>query len=299
MGRGHFFDRDVLVSRDGSIYVVIGNAHPPGYVLAYLKYVRGEGPWRGYRRVLKQYGVKNLISSPQTMSLEPCYDVTFPILPVSQLESHLLPEEGFLKLLSRAADRQGEALMELALSLGTKELGVTGSLLTGTYHMDSDVDVLVYGCRRAIQVMEEFKGFQEDVEWISQTARTYGLSIGDAKALYDVRRRGKVKGVGYSVGFVDDRPHKYCERTCRKLGPREAVVEVEGWCDALFYPASAQVIRGVEGKVPSKVLSYEGVFSPLLFGRRKLKVVGMSMDCEGEDVLVLGDREVTGYVKEV
>jgi predicted nucleotidyltransferase len=300
MGRSYFLDRDLLVSKDDSIYVVIGNAHPMGYALAYLKYVRGRGPWRGYKRTLRKYGVRNLLSSPQRMEFEPCYDVSFPFLPVSQVKRHLLPEEGLEELLRKPAGPQGEALMTLVSTLGAMGLGVTGSMLSGTFHSRSDVDLLVYGCRRS---MEVFKGFQEDLSWVEKASRTYGLSIEEARSLYDVRRRGRIGGVGYSVNFVDDRPKRYCFKVCRRVGEQEIWATLRGNCEALFYPAEvnmeqAEVVRG-PSLIPTKVISYESVYSPLLFIEEKLRIRGMLMDCEGELQLLVGDREVPGYVKKM
>jgi len=63
---------------------------------------------------------------------------------------------------------------------------------------------------------------------------------------------------------------------------------------ALVYPSEVEAKSGVD-----KVVSYEGIFSWLLYSSRKVKARGMLMKCGSEKVLLLGDRDVPARVRRV
>ncbi|WP_252897042.1 hypothetical protein [Metallosphaera hakonensis] len=64
-------DKDAFSDKDGNFGFVITNQNPPGYLFGYIKYTfTGTGLWKGYDRILKYYGVHNLMRSPQTFSME-------------------------------------------------------------------------------------------------------------------------------------------------------------------------------------------------------------------------------------
>jgi len=298
MARNYVLDRDLLVDTEDNIYVALTNYNPPGYYFAYLKYVyTGHGIWKGYERVYKYYGVHNLIKLNQEFLFEPCYDVSFPIIRKSKLKFHLKPEDFVKNLLKRSQNNlQEQILVEIIEKIGSKDVGVTGSLLAGISHSESDVDIIIYGCKKAMDFIESFQGFQEDKEWIVNVAQNYNIDISLAKLLYDNKRRGLYKGVKVSILFNSGNVEKYCKKICRKIGKVKFVGTIEGDCRALFYPAEALVYNtntvGVD-----KIVSYEGIYSSLLFGSKRVYVEGMLMECEDEKVVVIGDREVGGIVK--
>ena len=68
-------DRDMVETRDGLMFVVVGYLHPPGRVTAYLKYVPSEeGRWRRgdtrYTRTLRYYHVTQVEKAG-----EPCDNI--------------------------------------------------------------------------------------------------------------------------------------------------------------------------------------------------------------------------------
>jgi Uncharacterized protein conserved in archaea len=102
MGRDYFFDRDIIIDKEGNVYTILTNYNPPGYVFAYLKYVyTGKGLWKGYERIFKKYGVHNLIKINQMFTFESCYDASFPIVLLSNISRHLKPEERLQEILKK------------------------------------------------------------------------------------------------------------------------------------------------------------------------------------------------------
>lgn len=287
-------DKDVLLTKDGRIYVVFTNYNPPGYRFAYLKYVMtGKGIWKGYERVLKRYGVHNVLKLDQEFSFEPCFGVSFPIVRLSEVERAFRPRDSLNGLL-REATLPPQAL-DLLQTLGTEDLGIGGSYMLGIQHEESDLDLIVYGERKAFELLGAFKGGDVDYEWVKEASENYGLSPEEVKGLYNVQLRGVYKGLKYSVSFVDPRPQKYCDEVCVKLGPFEGEVElVQNQFGALVYPSE------VEAKGPvDRVVSYEGIFSWILFSSKRVKARGMLMSCEGVKTLVLGDRDIPARVSRV
>ncbi|BCU68257.1 nucleotidyltransferase [Sulfolobales archaeon HS-7] len=295
MGEDSFLDRDALMDKRGNYYIVIGNAHPRGYVIAYLKYVKGNGLWRGYQRVLPQYGIKNVLQLSQEFSFEPCMDVSVPIIRTSEIWLHLRPQDALTRIIRHPSDNLEFVAVEMISRLGTNSAGIAGSLMLGIHHEDSDIDVIYYGCKRSLDVMHSFEGFETDKDWIVEVSQNYGLK--PIKDLYSIKRRGIFKGKKYSINFVNDKPEKFCKESCNKVGRQKLVAYVEPEsCEALFYPISmnlfdTNVISGPSVK-PDKVMSYEGVISNLLFVGGRFKMEGMLMKCDTGFKLILGDRDV-------
>ncbi|BCS92114.1 hypothetical protein L3N51_02154 [Metallosphaera sp. J1] len=294
MGRNYYLDKDAVIDREGNIGFVITNQNPPGYVYGYTKYIyTGRGLWKGYERVLRYYGVHNLINSPQVFSMEPCHGVEFPIIPLSRVRRHLYPEEGFRKILSNEKKMELHAMFSLLDKIPNIRLGITGSYLVGIEHANSDVDMVIYGCKDAYDFLSSFPGGSPDVEWIREASRNYSLDVEEAKSLYDVRTRGVYRGMRYSFLFVDDKPHPYCREVCSPL--REVIIEgeMEGDCRSLFYPA----VAGLYSHDYYEVISWEGIYSMAMFKGGLMKVKGLELECSGKRVILIGDRRVKGNIR--
>ncbi len=296
MGRDYFLDKDALLDKQGNVYFVLTNYNPPGYVFAYLKYVyTSKGLWKGYERVLKYYGVKRLLASPQRFEYEPCYGVTYPVLYLSEVKTHIKPEEGLEKVIRESPkEKVYEALVDFIYTyeIDVKKAGITGSLLLGIAHKNSDVDLVIYGYKSADDFVHDFKGFQGDNEWILETASNYGLPVDAVKKLYNNKTRGIYKGVKFSVLFVDDKPKRHCEMVCTQVGEIKTKGTIYGDVKALYYPSSAVL----QAEKEYEVLSFEGIFSSAMFGIHKVSVKGVLMKCDDREVILVGDRKVGGYV---
>jgi len=99
-------DRDMVETRDGLIFVVVGYLHPPGRVTAYLKYVPSEeGKWgRGdtsYTRTLRYYHVTQVENTyvylrenyPDYLFDCPVRNITVSCVPLSDVKIYYDPVE--------------------------------------------------------------------------------------------------------------------------------------------------------------------------------------------------------------
>ncbi|AEE93531.1 nucleotidyltransferase [Acidianus hospitalis] len=301
MGRDYFLDKDIIKDKNDNLYVVITNYNPPGYVFAYLKYVyTGEGLWKGYERVFKKYGVKNLIKIKQNFEYEPCYGSTFPVLKISEIKNHFKPEDKIKEIIHKPANKLEETvinmLAEMEVNLPLDKIGVTGSLLAGISHENSDVDLVIYGKKYAEDFVNTFRGFEEDKDWIIETSENYSLPIEVVKTIYSKKTRGKYKGVKYSFLFVDDHPWKYNEKVCIEVNPIKAIGENVSDYRALFYPSISTLYS--QGKT-FNIVSYEGIYSLALYYSKKIEAFGMLMKCEDELEIVIGDKKIGGYIRPI
>ncbi|ARM75959.1 nucleotidyltransferase domain-containing protein [Acidianus manzaensis] len=298
MGRRYFLDKDIVKDKNNNIYVVLTNYNPPGYIFAYLKYYySGKGLWKGYDRVFKYYGVKNLLEITQEFQYEPCYGVKYPILSLSNIKNHYKPDEKILEIINKSHNTDLEIIMLEILSKIKLNLriGIGGSLLLGINHEKSDIDFIIYGKKSILDFINNFDGFEEDKDWIYETAQNYSLPLDLVKKIYTKKTRGTYKNIKYSFLFVDDIPWKYCEMTCEKVGKIEVegIIENEG-AKSLVYPSTGLLHTS---NLTYKIISYEGIFNYIIYEGGNVKVRGMLMKCNDENVIIIGDREVGGYIK--
>ncbi|WP_240938732.1 hypothetical protein [Metallosphaera hakonensis] len=288
-------DKDAFSDKDGNFGFVITNQNPPGYLFGYIKYTfTGTGLWKGYDRILKYYGVHNLMRSPQTFSMEPCYGVEFPVIYRSQIRRHILPEDVFEKVITNEKKiNQSDTLFSLLDKVPNSRLGVTGSILLGIQHERSDIDLVIYGCKAAEDFMGSFKGGQPDPDWIAETSKNYSLDVSVVKGLYDIRTRGVYRSIKYSFSFVDDRPHPYCRDVCEVKEEVEVEGELEGDCNSLFYPSIAYLYA----RDFYEIVSWEGIFSTALYKSKRVRIKGVRMECSKRQVILIGDRRTRGFVQ--
>ncbi|MCX8202084.1 MAG: hypothetical protein N3H84_08315, partial [Candidatus Caldarchaeum sp.] len=98
--RNVYLDHDFVETSDGWIFGVVSNTHPPGRVLAYLKYLPGEGIWTrngvSYKRVLSSYAMREIVQmletvrrlKPHFIYRDPATDEEFIYVPVEKIAKH-------------------------------------------------------------------------------------------------------------------------------------------------------------------------------------------------------------------
>ncbi len=318
----HYYVED----RSGNIYVVIGYMHPPGELVAYLKYrplPHGlRSPWcRGpscFERVVKQYNVATLLSTHQRLVWDPVYGVEVPMLPLSEIQRVYEPRSRLHQIASSPRDPVEKDLLDTVAriadtsSLHMDRFGVTGSILVGIHGPHSDMDITVHGCREAVEVVETLRnsGLAEPLpakeleSWVRLQARLHGLDPEQAARLYRPWRRGTIGGRIFSLIPIDEaRQQRYGERVYRSYG--EILVEAEtdtGYCGSLFYPSRTPVhsYRVVEGVTPPRpveeIMCFEGVFSPTLYEASRVLVRGELLCWDEGCTVLVGSRSVGGWV---
>ena len=300
-----FLDHDQIIDKNGKIYVVIGNQHPAGEVFAYLKYVRGEGKWRGYERVFKKYGAFRLLSLPQDFRYDSCLGTEVPYVKRSCITRHLIPEERAMELINNSGDEVEEDAVSIITELmKLGEIGISGSLLPKIHREFSDIDIVVYGCKSTLKIADELpSSFEDDPLIINEISIDYSINEELARKIYSRIRRGKFGKRRYSITYVDDIPKRYCNKVFYSVGEGEVEVEVEGGeCNSLFYPSISNISRVISNidKKLVQVINFEGIYSYALYRGGRLKVRGLlQRDEEGNHYILIGDKRIGGYVKPI
>ena len=327
-----FLDHDQVEDIWGNIYVVVGNLHPPSAVIAYLKYIPTSSPtyWRRgstfYRRVIRNYGVRNVknsVRSVQHIVRDPVLGSEVPIVKLSSISRVYSPEARLSEIIRRANDRLEIKVIEFIIllkectSICTCNLGIDGSILPGIHNPDiSDIDMVVYGCKESIDVIEGLPSTIERridaalLRRLERQSRIYGIPKEVLLKMQPPHRYIRVDGTEVNISFVDNRNERYGSRIYRPAALVEAKITLRGGeCTALFYPSKASVDRVVDLRIigSSKrieqnlikyVVSYEGIFSYLLYLGGNVLVKGVLEEVipDGYYIILVGAYENPGYI---
>jgi predicted nucleotidyltransferase len=213
-----------------------------------------------------------------------------------------------------------DAVLRLSDAVGVKTLsmGVGGSILLGSHNPHfSDINIIVYGCRDALNVAlaEETRldpmPQQTLTRRIRNKSRLHGLPPDVVEDLIPSYRRVAVGGTPVGITFVDSMPGRYGEEVLKPVARVKCEAYVEGGdCGSLFYPSRTKVsecrFRKVEGLPAedlrpdevSEVLNYEGLFNYALFRGGYVKIEGIleRRYPGGDAVILVGGKEHPGYV---
>lgn len=315
-----FLDHDLVIDKSKRIYVVVGNTHPNGLIIAYLKYVLSKKPtlWGRkntyYERVLREYSVEEVLRvalEAGTQFYDPTLGVTVPAVKTSEVREWLKPEEKLRELRKHVNDHIELVGVEISdtvsslTGLSPNSMGITGSVLAGIHGPHSDVDVVVYGCREALEFVHASLEIgrlpkEKVVSKVLENSRVLGIEPEIYVKIVPPYKFTCFRGVPITFTFVDRRSYRYGELVLRPVKPVSLVAELAGGedCEPLFYPSRAQVVRVLEGPKIKGVISYEAEYNYLLYKGGLLKISGMLEESipGGEYYVVVGGREIKGYV---
>jgi predicted nucleotidyltransferase len=298
-----FRDHDYIETVEGWIFCVVSDSHPPGRILAYLKYVPGEGMWYRngvkFARMIRSYSmeqIKNTISyvrdrRPDYIYLDPTTMEEFTYPPIPTIVRHYKAEERLRQIMERPRWRREYDCERIALQLseGDKALlnsmGVSGSLLPGLIYENADVDLLVYGRDNYLRVLELSSETQSkhDVErlekiWLSSFMERYRIAKDDALRFFKrVRNRGFHEGVPYSVHAVrkiGEISERYGDRIYRPMGVARTTLRILDVSDSYFMPSVYRVEGRVAGVDVETLTCYDSTFAGLLEEGDEVEVFG-------------------------
>jgi hypothetical protein len=325
------YDHDIVEDLDGRLYIVIGNMHPPNAIMAFIKYIPCHNPtlWRRgniyYYRVMKHYGVKNMrryISPHQKVEQDPVYGAYVPLVKTSRIAKYYYPEERLDEIMRKSCDALEKDVIEAVLKIATSSgisvssMGITGSILAKIHNVSkSDIDVLVYGCKESINVIEsELKGFNRMPSNLERLrlegqSKIYGIPLRYLRAIQAPFKRLFLGKREVNISFAEKKPHKYGEFTYRQVSAVEATVYIEPRrCEALFYPSKARIQEIKDLKIDSEfnvlrediieVISFESIYSYILYKGGLLRIKGMLEEVKplNKYVILVGGYESPGYV---
>jgi predicted nucleotidyltransferase len=281
----------------GLIFTVKGVVHPPGRVVAYLRYLpdeRGERVREG-RRYRRVYGFAEQEDALRALGLS--YAVDDPMLgarveavPWDDVSCLHEPRERLQRLRAAGSD---DPLVEDALALAEllrgsaavppAALGLTGSLLFGLHAPSSDIDLVVYGEAESRQVHAALSRLLDDPS--AAPARPRGAELATIHAahredtplsLADFARlqagkvnEGRFAGRPFFVRFVKlpgEVPERYGDPRFEPVGPAVVEAMVTDAADALFTPCRYSLSEprfpaGARADDLREVVSFRGRFA--------------------------------------
>jgi len=287
---------DFVQTSENLFFDVKGLVHPPGRIVAFIRYFPDE---KGER---KKYGVAygkvysfseryKLLKSkfPKYVVYSPVFDETVCEVPKMDIRKRYDPTRKLSQLrTSENSDLLEERAVRLVENLKEKSnvpwnaFGISGSILAGLHETGSDVDPIVYGsdnCRRV------YSGLRELLKEPGSRFKPY--SVGELKGLFGFRSKdtvmsfkefvrteskkvyqGKFAGTDYFVRFVKDWNEiheKYGDVQYKNIGYAKVKAIVADDSESIFTPCTyvlkdARVLDGSKNAQIEEIASFRGRF---------------------------------------
>jgi len=332
-------DRDFVETAEGHLFCVVGYLHPPGGYTAYLKYVTAPlGKWgRGttrYSRALPFYHVAQVENTYEYLRRNyPGYLYECPVrgftvswVPKTSIKKYYWAQRGLREIRRRGPrDPLEKKLLSLADLLseeaGVKELGVTGSLLTGIHNPDfSDIDLTVYGrgpsnrLRDAVVRLREEgnpvrpPSMEEDERWCQERADKFPLTVDQLQRVAETRwNYGYYEGTYFSIHPTrsdKEITEGYGDNTYSRRGEVRGAATVADSGESIYLPAVYAVedaeIEGKSAQV-TRLVSYEGLYGGVFQEGDRVEFGGVLEEVRGkapvDQVVVGGAGSPAGYIK--
>jgi predicted nucleotidyltransferase len=298
-------------SIEGLLFAVKGLVHPPGAVVAYLRYAPqsdGERERRGisYRRLYRFEEQEELLRErcPACLFFDPVFGEQLQGIPTERIElvydpclklAELRRKESLDALEEKVVDFA--ALMRKRAGVPESSIGVSGSILVGLHRAISDVDLVVYGsqhCQAVHRVLQELLDDPgSEVRRLNdeEMRELYAFRSQDTPMAFEdfakLERRkviqGRFRGCQYFIRFVKapaEVGESYGERSYTSLGRVQIEAVVADAAEAIFTPCTLKVedvqLTGPQQglPLPVKIISFRGRFCEQARERERLVARG-------------------------
>jgi len=189
---------DLIETFDGNIFDVKGLVHPPGKVIAFIRFTpdpKGNRARGGvtYRKVYSLHERYQLLRErfPRFLVYDKVFDEWLCEAPIDAIKHHYKPMDYLRKLrqkrqltqLEKAALHFAELLKKNA-DVSWSKLGVSGSLLVGLQTPKSDIDLIVYGSQNCYKVYDSLRALMND-----KNSKVRSYSREELRRLFDFRSK--------------------------------------------------------------------------------------------------------------
>ena len=283
-------------STDGLLFAVKGLIHPPGAVVAYLRYApdpdgeRRRGDIR-YRRLYQFEEQEELLQKrcPACLFFAPVFGERLQGVPSERIKliydpclklAELRRREGLDELEEKAVEFADLLVGKAGVPEGC--IGISGSILVGMHTSRSDVDAVVYGsehCRAVHGALRELldepggevRRLNEEEMKELYASRSQDTPMGFEDFVRLERRKviqGRFRGCEYFIRFVKapaEVGESYSDRRYTSLGQAEIEATVADASEAIFTPCTYRIedVRFTDGPDVDdlrEIVSFRGRF---------------------------------------
>lgn len=308
-----YLPRDFVETPEGLLFAVVDRSTDKETIPCFLRYCRSTD---GSCRKLGTGPANDLLRREHPRYLFRCEkrDAALHGVSFQDVARHLRPRDRLQTLLdpryrADSFEARTARLLRALMSegVGLYSLGVTGSVLVGSYRSGSDIDLVLYDAaafNRAREAVSRLTGrgvltVMDDAAWRDAYARRGCALNYEEFRWHEERKRNKsvFEGTKFDISLVDEQSEDSL-RAWRKLGAVRVLTRVTSDERAFDYPARLQVDHEQIGEVVAFTATYSG---QARVGER-IDVYGLlEQAADGTRRIVVGtDREARGqYIKVV
>ncbi len=287
---------DFIETLDGNIFDVKGLVHPPGKVIAFIRYTpdkKGDRKRGGvaYRKVYPLGERYELLQEkfPQYLVYDLVFNEWLCEVPVETIKHHYEPVDYLRTLRQKERLTQLEKevlnfaeLLKKTANVSWKALGVSGSLLVGLQTSTSDIDIVVYRSQNCYRVYESLKTLVNDKESPvkpyskEELKGLFGFRSKDTSMAFEdfVRTesrkvlQGKFEGYDYFIRCLKDWnevDEQYGLVQYRPMGYARIKARVTDDSQMIFTPCHykidhVEIFEGTKAKPFREIVSFRGRF---------------------------------------
>lgn len=263
-----FRDKDYVETYEEWFFCIVSESHPNDRVIAYLKYLPGDGAWsrqgKSFRRTICTYSMQELVNTidflkknkPEYVFYDKTIDAEISCVPFDRISKHYRCDERLYEIMESddldELERKTKELVESITAVSgvdVKNVGITGSILLKIHHRRSDMDLIIYGKNNFWKVLDNLYSI-DDIkhldefrlnEWIRRASMKYPLSMNELSKLARLLRNKYVyKGTPFSIHGVrldNEVARGYGEVIYRKLGLAKIRAVISDASESCFTPA--------------------------------------------------------------
>ena len=287
---------DLIETLDGNIFDVKGLIHPPGKVIAFIRFTpdsKGDRK-RGrvnYSKVYPLHERYELLRErfPQYLVFDKVFNEWLSKVPIEAIRQHYKPVSYLRKLRQKRHQTKLEKtglhfaeLLKKNTEVSWSKLGISGSLLVGLQTPKSDIDIIVYGSQNSYKVYDSLRALMNDKD---SPVKSYDRE--ELRQLFDFRSKdtamsfedfvrtesrkvlqGRFKGYDYYIRCVkdwDEVDEQYGTVHYQPVGYAKIRARVTDDSQMIFTPChykidNVEIVEGPKIKSTQEIVSFRGRF---------------------------------------
>ncbi|MEC7875517.1 MAG: nucleotidyltransferase domain-containing protein [Pseudomonadota bacterium] len=303
--------KDFIAIDNKLFFAVVCGYQEDNHVLTFLRYIKDNA---GMHKLTTKKAEKIIRESYPEFQFNSSYiDVKLHGIPIDMIKKIYYPEETVKKLLNTKIpdDKKRDAIdaIKYLQSIGCKtgNIGITGSIMLGTYNECSDIDVIIYGREVFLKIRKHIKNSLaigelnplNQVMWKdAYERRDCSLSFNDFYS-HEIRKFNKfISGNSkVDISAIPNKDEKHKESgPYKKIGKDKILSTVMDDSYAYDFPAR----YSIKHDNIKEVISYTGTYTGQARKGERIEAVGfVEQDKEGVYRLLVGtSREAKGeYIR--